>query len=115
LAWSAYVIQKTGPTWKVFLLDWSVSRNLLFDFKHGADYMPVSPVRDTVKQFSSGALPTVCHPHQHSPKWPQIPARFCNTSLYRNPLVNKISLLTTNPLPDEFQQAVAKIKAQIPS
>ena len=26
LVWSAYVLQKTGPTWKVVLLDWSVRR-----------------------------------------------------------------------------------------
>ncbi|MBI3476344.1 MAG: nuclear transport factor 2 family protein [Acidobacteria bacterium] len=26
LVWSAYVLQKTGPTWKVALLDWSVRR-----------------------------------------------------------------------------------------
>ena len=26
LVWSAYVLQKAGPTWKVVLLDWSVRR-----------------------------------------------------------------------------------------
>jgi len=28
-------------------------RNLLFDFKHGADFTPIPPVRDIVKTFSS--------------------------------------------------------------
>jgi ketosteroid isomerase-like protein len=26
LVWSTYILQKTGPTWKVVLLDWSVRR-----------------------------------------------------------------------------------------
>src|SRR5581483_8781862 len=26
LVWSAYILQKAGPTWKVVLLDWSVRR-----------------------------------------------------------------------------------------
>lgn len=26
LVWSAYVLQKTGPAWKVVLLDWSIRR-----------------------------------------------------------------------------------------
>jgi hypothetical protein len=34
---------------------------------------------DTVKRFSSGALSTVCHPHQYSRKWPRIPAHSCHT------------------------------------
>jgi len=34
-------------------------RNLLFDFKHGAEFTPIPPVRDIVKQFSSGVPPTV--------------------------------------------------------
>jgi hypothetical protein len=40
---------------------------------------------DTVKRFSSGALSTVYHLHQHIPKFPPIPASFCNTSPYPNP------------------------------
>jgi hypothetical protein len=32
-----------------------ITRNLLFDFKHGADCTPIPPVRDIVKQFPSGA------------------------------------------------------------
>jgi hypothetical protein len=31
------------------------NRNLLFDFKHGDNRTPISPVRDIVKRFSSGA------------------------------------------------------------
>src|SRR6266550_3160025 len=36
---------------------------------------PSRLVRDTVKRFSSGALPTVCDPRQHSTKLPQIPGK----------------------------------------
>jgi hypothetical protein len=32
-----------------------LGRNLLFDFKRGVDFTPSPPVRDIVKQFSSGA------------------------------------------------------------
>jgi hypothetical protein len=32
-----------------------INRNLLFDFTHGDNRTPISPVRDIVKRFSSGA------------------------------------------------------------
>jgi hypothetical protein len=32
-----------------------VSRNLLFDLKHNADFTPIPPVRDIVKQLSYGS------------------------------------------------------------
>jgi hypothetical protein len=35
------------------------NRNLFFDFNYGADFTSIPPVRDIVKQFSSGAPPTV--------------------------------------------------------
>jgi hypothetical protein len=35
------------------------SRNLLVDFKHGADLTPIPLFADSAKQFSYGAPPTV--------------------------------------------------------
>jgi hypothetical protein len=40
-------------------------RNLLFDFKHGDNDTPISPVRDFVKRFSSGDPPKVFGQHHH--------------------------------------------------
>src|ERR1019366_941918 len=51
---------------------------------------PVWLVRDTVKRFSSGALPTVCHPHQHSPpKLPHLWPTFATPLLTLNPAVDR--------------------------
>jgi NADPH:quinone reductase-like Zn-dependent oxidoreductase len=35
----------------------SITRNLLFDFKHGADFTPIPPDRDIVKQFFIRSTP----------------------------------------------------------
>jgi len=40
-------------------------RNFLFDFENGGNCTPIWPARDVVTRFSSGAPPTICHPHQH--------------------------------------------------
>jgi len=40
-----------------FLFVKTLSRNLLFDFKHGGNDTPISLVRDIVKRFSSGDPP----------------------------------------------------------
>src|ERR1019366_4466673 len=51
---------------------------------------PVWLVRDTVKRFSSGALPTVCHPHQHSPpKLPHLWPTFATPLLTPTPAVDR--------------------------
>ena len=73
-----------------------------------------SLVRDTVKRFSSAALPTVRHPHQHSPKLPQIPARFCNISPYLNPAVDRFRCCLGHQLsipgrcPEQFTNGVVR-------
>jgi hypothetical protein len=48
----------------IFAPFFSANRNFLFDLENHNHSTPISPVRDIVKRFLSGALPTVCHPHQ---------------------------------------------------
>src|SRR6266849_2699372 len=55
------------------------SRNFLFGLENGSDHTPIPPVRDIVKQFSSGPPPTVREPNQHRRNCP-IFRHFCNTS-----------------------------------
>ena len=54
------------------------------------------PVHDTVKRFSSGALPTVRHPHPHSPKLPHLWPTFA-TPLLTPTRCRRIPLLTGPP------------------
>jgi chaperonin cofactor prefoldin len=49
-----------------------LNRNLLFDFKHGAEFTPIPPVRDIVKRFSSGAPPNGLRAAPALPKLPDI-------------------------------------------
>jgi hypothetical protein len=57
-----------------------------FDLENGTIVCTrISPVRDIVKRFSSGALPTVCHSHQQLPELPDLAASFCNTFLAQAP------------------------------
>jgi hypothetical protein len=47
--------------------------NLLFDFKHGADFTPIPPVRDIVKQFFIRSAPNGLRSAAAPPKLPDIP------------------------------------------
>src|ERR1039458_1079550 len=54
---------------------WNMSvRNFLFGLENGNHCIPISPVRDLVKRFSSGAPELVCDPYQHCRNCPK-PAR----------------------------------------
>src|SRR5277367_4302644 len=49
-----------------------VIRNFLFCFENATIVHRLACSRHCEAILSSGALPTVCHPHQHSPKLPHL-------------------------------------------
>src|ERR1019366_5192914 len=56
-------------------------RDFLFDLENGTLLHPSRPFATSCNDLSSGALPTVCRPHQHSPNCP-----ICGLLLHTGPL-----------------------------
>ena len=52
-----------------------LNRNFLLDLENGTIIFPSRPFATPQRDFPSGALPTIRHPQQPSPKWPRIPLR----------------------------------------
>jgi hypothetical protein len=46
---------------------------------------PIPPLCGILTRFFIAALSGLCHPRQPNPKWPQIPARSCNTATFCAP------------------------------
>src|ERR1019366_4468167 len=57
------------------------SRNFLFAFENGTIIHPSRPSQHRENDLPSGALPTICHPHQYSPKLPFCPLLLQHLSL----------------------------------
>src|ERR1035441_7579960 len=57
------------------------SRNFLFAFENGTIIHPSRPSQHRENDLPSGALPTICHPHQYSPKLPHLSPTFATPLL----------------------------------